>query len=132
MLRKHLVNVDVLAVVVDFVTADAVPIDELFVIVEVVVVVINLLLAVVVVLLVMVVLVVLLVVDVILLLVVVVVVIITLSLLKKLNPFVVGFVFVVRILLTFLCYREPAGKLVELLLCAKLIIEPDRLPSSSG
>lgn len=29
-------------------------------------------------------------------------------------------------------YSEPAGKLVELLLCARLIIEPDKLPSSSG
>lgn len=29
-------------------------------------------------------------------------------------------------------YSEPAGKLVELLLCARLSIEPDRLPSSSG
>lgn len=28
------------------------------------------------------------------------------------------------------CYRDPAGKLVELLLCAKLIIDPDKLPSS--
>lgn len=29
-------------------------------------------------------------------------------------------------------YSDPAGKLVELLLWAKLIIEPDKLPSSSG
>lgn len=57
-------------------------------------------------------------------LVVILLAIITLFLFKILwNPFVI---------LTFLCYREPAGKLVELLLCAKLIIEPDRLPSSSG
>lgn len=38
----------------------------------------------------------------------------------------------IPVLLFLFCYSDPAGKLVELLLWARLIIEPDRLPSSSG
>lgn len=34
--------------------------------------------------------------------------------------------------INYISYNEPAGKLVELLLWAKLSIDPDRLASSSG